>query len=205
MLVLGLPGSVREGSSTSRAVEVALRGARDAGAETALLNLRDLELPFAYDHNALYSSGVVRLREAVKAADGLILGTPEYHGALSGVLKNALDLMGFDEFEGKMIGLVGVSGGAMGAHDALNTLRTIGRALHAWVVPTQVAVPLAHKIFRPDGTLTDPKIEDRLRAVGAEVARFARLHKCEGAMKFVDEWQRAPENPGAAVVVEDGQ
>ena len=63
-----------------------------------------------------------------------ILATPEYHGGSSGVLKNALDLMGFDEFEGKMVGLVGVSGGRMGAVDALNTLRNIGRALHAWVV-----------------------------------------------------------------------
>ncbi len=43
--------------------------------------------------------------EEVAGAQGIILGTPEYHGSFSGVLKNALDLMGFDEFEGKMIGL----------------------------------------------------------------------------------------------------
>ena len=48
------------------------------------------------------------------------------------MLKNVMDLMGFDEFQGKMIGLVGVSGGALGASNALATLRTIGRALHAW-------------------------------------------------------------------------
>jgi len=54
------------------------------------------------------------LREEVKQAHGIILGTPEYLGSYSGVLKNALDLMGFEEFEGKMLGLLGVSGGAMG-------------------------------------------------------------------------------------------
>ena len=57
-----------------------------------------------------YPPGVGKLREEVRAAEGIILGTPEYHGGFSGVLKNALDLMGFDEFEGKMMGLVGVSG-----------------------------------------------------------------------------------------------
>ena len=69
---------------------------------------------------------VARLRSTVKRCHGLILGTPEYHGSFSGVLKNAIDLMGFEEFEGKMIGLVGVAGGAMGALSALASLRTIG-------------------------------------------------------------------------------
>jgi len=64
----------------------------------------------------------------VKRAQGILLATPEYHGGYSGVLKNALDLMGFDEFEGKMIGLVGVSGGNMGAFGALSSLRSVGRA-----------------------------------------------------------------------------
>jgi FMN reductase len=52
--------------------------------------------------------------------------------ATAGVLKNALDLMGFEEFEGKVVGLVAVSGGAMGGLSALNGLRDISRALHAW-------------------------------------------------------------------------
>jgi FMN reductase len=70
---------------------------------------------------------VVNLRRKKR----IILVTPEYHGGYSGVLKNALDLMGFDEFEGKMLGLVGVSGGRMGAFGARNSLREVGRALHA--------------------------------------------------------------------------
>ena len=132
----------------------------------------------------------------MKRADGLILGTPEYHGGLSGVLKNALDLMSFDEFEGKMIGLVGVSGGRMGAHDALNTLRNVGRALHSWVIPEQASVPEAWKVFTDDGKITDPQLETRLKEVGSQLARFARLHKCENAIEFVRNWQKAQVNPG---------
>ena len=115
---------------------------------------------------------------------------------MSGVLKNALDLMGFDEFEGKMIGLVGVSGGRMGAHDALGTLRNVGRALHAWVIPEQASVPEAWKVFTDDGKITDPQLETRLKEVGRQLTRFARLHKCENALDFVRNWQKAQVNPG---------
>src|SRR5579872_4271728 len=128
--VAGLSGSRRQGSYTRMAVETALRGAAEVGTVTRLIDLAEFELPFA-DGGHRVEAHVEQLRAAVKEADGLILGTPEYHGSFSGVLKNALDLMGFDEFEGKMIGLVGVSGGQMGAFDALNSLRNVGRALHA--------------------------------------------------------------------------
>jgi NAD(P)H-dependent FMN reductase len=196
--VTGISGSLRAGSYTRRAVESALQGAAESGAETRLIDLNDYNLSFRVGKDeAGDTSGVSRLREQIKQADGIILGTPEYHGSLSGVLKNALDLMGFDEFEGKMIGLVGVSGGHMGAFDALNTLRNIGRALHAWVIPEQASVPEAWKVFTEDGKIADPQLEKRLKEVGRQVARFARLHKCENALDFVRDWQKAQPNPGA--------
>ncbi|MBC7928832.1 MAG: NAD(P)H-dependent oxidoreductase [Bryobacteraceae bacterium] len=194
--VVGLPGSVRPHGSTRLAVLKALEGAEAQGAITSLIELSQLDLPFAYDHSADYGGDVRKLREMVRTADGIILGTPEYHGGVSGVLKNALDLMGFEEFRGKMIGLIGVAGGAMGAHDALNTLRGVGRALHAWVVPAQAVVPNAGRAFAADGSLRDSALERRLLDVGREVARFALLHKCEEHVSFLREWEQAPENPG---------
>src|SRR5579863_6524647 len=124
--IAGISGSLRAGSYTRRAVERALEGAAQNGAETRLIDLRDYNLVFRDGGDgAGYPADVLRLRAEVKEADGLILGTPEYHGSFSGVLKNALDLMGFSEFEGKMIGLVGVAGGQAGAH-GLTGLRSIG-------------------------------------------------------------------------------
>src|SRR5437867_10090775 len=183
--VAGIAGSLRAASYTRRAVECALLGAAEAGAETRLIDLRDYHLVFrdGKDESA-YPDDVFRLRTAVRGADGVILGTPEYHGSFSGVLKNSLDLMGFDEFEGKMIGLVGVSGGRMGAFDAMNSLRNVGRALHAWVIPEQTSVPEAWKVFSEDGEIADPQIEQRLKEIGRQVARFSRLHKCENALEF---------------------
>jgi NAD(P)H-dependent FMN reductase len=144
-----------------------------------------------------YPKDVFRLREEVKGAHGLILGTPEYHGGVSGVLKNALDLMGFEELEGKMIGLVGVSGGALGAVHALSHLRTVGRALHAWVIPEQAAVSEAWKAFDEKGNLKNPEIEKRLLDLGRQVARFSYLHTSERALEFLRLWEGAPMNPGA--------
>ncbi|HJY05801.1 MAG TPA: NAD(P)H-dependent oxidoreductase, partial [Bryobacteraceae bacterium] len=110
--VVAISGSLREGSLTTSALRTALLGSAEAGADTKLIDLREYDLIFAGGENHhLAAPGVARLKEDVKQAHGILLGTPEYHGSFSGVLKNALDLMGFDEFEGKMVGLVGVSAG----------------------------------------------------------------------------------------------
>ncbi len=196
--VIGISGSLRAGSYTTMAVAAALRGAAEAGAKTQLIDLREYKLTLStgVDTDPSYPDSLAELRGLVRSADGIVLGTPEYHGSFSGVLKNALDLMGFEEFEGKMIGLVGVSGGQMGAFDALNSLRNIGRALHAWVIPEQASVPEAWKVFNPDGSIRDEELEKRLKSVGRQVARFAALHRCEQHFDFMKAWEKAPTNPG---------
>ena len=194
--VVGLSGSLRENSYTRLAVELALQGAQERGAHARLLDLREYDLPlFNGEKNGAAPRGVIDLRRAVKSAQGIILGTPEYHGSYSGVLKNALDWMGFDEFEGKMIGLVGVGGGRMGALNALNALRMIGRSLHAWVVPEQISVPEAWRAFH-NGRLKDTHLENAVKQVGQQVARFAFLHNSAEVREFLRLWESAPQNPG---------
>ena len=196
--VVGICGSLRAGSHTRMALRVALEGAQEVGAQTKLIDLRDygLNLCDGKEDESGYPPGVGKLRKEVRAAEGIILATPEYHGGSSGVLKNALDLMGFDEFEGKMVGLVGVSGGRMGAVDALNTLRNIGRALHAWVVPEQAGIPEAWNVFDEAGNMKNPKLGERVKDVGRQVARYAYLHSSEKALEFMRLWEGAPVNPG---------
>jgi FMN reductase len=179
---------------------VALAGAKEAGARTRLIDLSAYHLIFCdgKEDESGYPKDVFTLREEVRAAQGIILATPEYHGGYSGVLKNALDLMGFEEFEGKMLGLVGVSGGGMGAFGAMNNLRAVGRALHAWVIPEQASIPEAYKVFDESGTLKDSALEKRLKEVGRQVARFAYLHTSEQAQEFLRAWEGAPVNPGGA-------
>jgi NAD(P)H-dependent FMN reductase len=196
--IVGISGSLRAGSHTRTIVETALRGAAEVGAQVEMLDLNSYGLAYT-DVSAEPSHGVARLRADVASAQGIILGTPEYHGSFSGVLKHALDLMGFDEFEGKMIGLVSVSGGRNGGLMALNSLRMICRSLHAWVVPEQVGVPNASKMFDQSGRLLDAHVEESLKRVGREVARFSYLHSSEQAREFLRLWEKAPINPGGSV------
>jgi NAD(P)H-dependent FMN reductase len=198
--VAGICGSLRKGSFTRMALHVALAGAKEAGARTRLIDLSEYHLIFCdgKEDESGYPKDVFTLREEVRAAQGIILATPEYHGGYSGVLKNALDLMGFEEFEGKMLGLVGVSGGGMGAFGAMNNLRAVGRALHAWVIPEQASIPEAYKVFDASGTVKDSALEKRLKEVGRQVARFAYLHTSEQAQEFLRAWEGAPVNPGGA-------
>ena len=198
VLVVGICGSLRGGSYTRMALRIALEGAQEAGAKTKLIDLRayDLNHCDGKEDESDYPEGVFRMRKEVAAAQGLILATPEYHGSYSGVLKNALDLMGFDEIEGKMIGLVGVSGGAMGAFNALNGLRGVGRTLHAWVIPEQASVPDAWDVFDKAGNLQDEALGERLKAIGRQVARFSYLHTSARSQEFLRAWEGAPLNPG---------
>lgn len=200
VFVVGICGSIRSGSYTRLAVQIALQGAQEVGVQTRLIDLKDYHLVFCdgKEDESTFPEDVFKLRREVSQAGGIILGTPEYHGGVSGVLKNALDLMGFDEIEGKMIGLVGVSGGALGAVHALNSLRAVGRALHAWVIPEQASIPEAWKVFDESGNLKDSDLEKRVKEVGRQVARFAYLHTSEKAQEFLRAWEGAPVNPGGA-------
>lgn len=197
LLVVGIVGSLRGESHTRKAVRVALRGAEEAGARTRLIDLKDYRLTFCdgEDDESRYPEDVFRLREEVRGAQGVILGTPEYHGGYSGVLKNALDLMGSDEFGGKMVGLVGVSGGQMGAAGALSGLRGVVRAIQGWVIPDQASVPRARNAFDERGNLRDEAVEKRLKTVGRQVARFAYLHTSEKVQELLRRWEDGAGSP----------
>ena len=176
--VVAICGSLREGSTTHAALSVALTGAEEEGAEVELIDLREYRLIFqsAVAEKSDYPPEVLKLKAKVCRADGILLGTPEYHGSFSGVLKYALDLMGFDEFQNKVVGLVGVSGGRMGAVNALSMLRTVGASLRAFVIPTSVSIPHASGVFDAKGNLLDLEMVERVKKVGREVTQIAALH-----------------------------
>jgi NAD(P)H-dependent FMN reductase len=195
--VVGICGSLRDTSYTRLALETALIGASQLGAKTRLIDLREYDLPFVDGRNKKdYPPDVLRLKNEVAEAEGIILGTPEYHGSYSGALKNALDHMGFHEFEGKLVGLIGVAGGGLGAVNALNHLRMVGRSLRAWVIPQQVSLPQVRELYDDVGNLKSGHIEARIIEVGRQVARFAFLHNNEQFSEFMEEWEKAMTNPG---------
>jgi NAD(P)H-dependent FMN reductase len=185
--VLGLGGSMREGSATTQALHVALAGAEAAGAQTQLIDLAIFPLPmfdgtYTLDgYTASERASVLKLLDEVDNAHGIILASPTYHNTISGALKNALELLevynedGPGRFTGKVVGLVTVQGGTSGTgNNTLTTMLLAARAMHAWVAPTMVSVPGSRSAF-VDGLPINPSIEQRLRALGAEVARVSML------------------------------
>jgi FMN reductase len=185
--ILGLGGSMREGSTTTQALRAALAGAEAAGAHIGLIDLAAFPLPvfdgtYTLDgYTASEREAVIKLLDAVAGAQGIILASPTYHNTISSALKNALELLevynedGPGRFTGKVIGLVTVQGGTSGTgNNTLTTMLLAARAMHAWVVPTMVSVPGSRSAFA-DGLPLNPSIEGRLQALGAEVARVGAM------------------------------
>lgn len=162
--IVGFAGSLRSDSYSQQALRIAADRISALGAEVEILDLREMNLPFC-DGGKDYPEypDVERLRQAVRQADGVVMVTPEYHGSVSGVLKNALDLMGFEEFTDKVTGFISVLGGQPNSN-ALNDLRTIARWVHAWTIPEQVAIGQAWKAFDAEGNLVDEALSKRLDA-----------------------------------------
>lgn len=160
--IVGIAGSLRPDSYSQMALKVAVQKVQDLGAEVEILDLRQMQLPFC-DGGTEYPQypDVKRLQDTVGQADGLILVSPEYHGSVSGVLKNTLDLMSFDQLSGKVAGFISILGGQINSN-ALNDLRVILRWVHAWTIPEQVAIGQAWQAFTPEGKISDEKLSKRL-------------------------------------------
>ena len=191
--ITGVCGSLSADGVTKKALAIALKGAAEYNAETALLELRDFNLVF---YGSVpqddYPPDVIQLRQALKNSHGIILATPEYHGSLTGALKNMLDLMSIEEFETKIIGLVGVAGGHIGAINSLNTMKTICRNLHCWVLPQEVSIANSSQAFNDDGTVKDPEIEERLLNVGRQLVKFASVQREVQQGEFTKMWKSLP-------------
>jgi len=173
MRVLAICGSLRPSSSTRDALSIALAAAGRGGAEIGFVDIS--ALPWC-DGRAVdaYGPAVDAFRAQLAGADALLIGSPEYHGSFTGVLKNALDLCGPDDLKGKLIGLVATARGDAGAMNTLNHLRQVARWVGAWVLPAQVSVPNAGPAFT-DGRATRDGLDTELSALGQELVRYGRL------------------------------
>ncbi|MDH5402835.1 MAG: NAD(P)H-dependent oxidoreductase [Candidatus Heimdallarchaeota archaeon] len=185
-------GSLREISYTQMALEVAMKGTKlYNNVEIEFIDLRKYDIPFCDDTEMCYEApSVIKISEILRSSHGVIIGSPEYHGSLSGVLKNLLDLLSSKDFKDKVVGLIGVAGGSVGASNTLRDMRMIIRHLHGWVVPNQVSIARSRHSFDDTGQIIDPQLETRLIQLGQEVVKFAFLHHSPTALQLFEDWNK---------------
>jgi chromate reductase, NAD(P)H dehydrogenase (quinone) len=167
--VVGISGSLRSGSFNRKVLNAA---ASELPAHACLEVWDGLERVPPYDEDLEgrpEPPAVAELRRIIRAADGLLIATPEYNGSIPGQLKNALDWAsrprGEAALEGKPVATLSASPTPYGAARAQADLRRILTAIHAEIRGEEVAVPRVHEQFDVDGRLVDDELRRRLRAL----------------------------------------
>jgi FMN reductase len=178
-LIVGLGGTEREGSVTEACVREALHAAELGGARVELFSAGALDLPMFKPTVGHRGKRVVALVEAIRACDGLVLGSPAYHGGLSGLVKNALDYLEdlHDDprpyLDGRAVGCIACAYGGQATATTLTSLRNIVHALRGWPTPLGVTVSSGSTVLS-DGSVTDRQLRARLHILGQQVVEFAQ-------------------------------
>jgi chromate reductase len=180
--ILGIAGSLRRGSYN----RMLLRAAAEELPEEARLDSFDLEgLPlFNQDLEADPSLRVRELKNRIRAADAVLIATPEYNYSVPGVLKNAIDLAsrpyGDNAWDGKPVAVMGASTGLLGTGRAQYHLRQSFVFLNMYPVNgPEVMVTFAPEKFDAEGRLTDPAARELVRHLVRNLIHWTRTLRGE--------------------------
>ncbi len=169
MVVLGLCGSLRRGSYNRRLLAAAAAELPRGVSLEVLEGLADIPPYNQDDEDGATPEAVEALRDAITAADAVLIATPEYNASVPGQLKNALDWASRpfpdNALRDKPVAVVGASTGLFGAVWAQAELRKVLKAIGAHVVEGELPVGRAHDAFAADGGLDDPTLRSALAAL----------------------------------------
>ena len=169
--ILGVNGSLREKSRSALTLRMLLSFAEEHGAETRILDLRTLELPFYRPDRAGNSTAEIKMGADMGWASAVVLASPDYHGSMSGSMKNFLDY-NWDECAGKVFGYI------CSSHEkgltVMDQMRTVVRQCYGWSMPYGVSFN-GKEDFDSDGVLKNAKIENRLRMMARDLVIYGSL------------------------------
>jgi chromate reductase, NAD(P)H dehydrogenase (quinone) len=181
--LVGISGSLRKDSYNTALLRAAAAMMPD-GSKLVIGEIKNIPL---YDGDVETSEGIPAavdaLKDAIAAADGLLIATPEYNNSMPGVLKNAIDWLSRPPadikrvFGGKPVAVMGASPGGFGTILSQNAwlpvLRTLGT--QPWF-EGRMMVSRAQKVFDDNGAIIDQSIQDQLRKFVEGFVQFAQSH-----------------------------
>jgi chromate reductase len=179
--ILGFAGSLRKGSFNKSL----LRAASEMLPKNATLEIFDLESipPFNQDLEKQPPEKVRDFKSRIRAADAILIATPEYNYSVPGVLKNAIDWAsrpyGDCALEGKPVAIMSASGGLLGGARAQYHLRQTFVFLNMYPLnKPEVIVTFANEKIDPSGKVTDPKTREKIKELlESLVAWTAKLRR----------------------------
>ena len=186
--ILAFAGSLRKDSFNKKLIRIAVAGAKSAGAEVTLIDLKDYPLPI-YDGDLEAATGLpdhaVKLKKLFLEHDGLLWSCPEYNSSITAVLKNTIDWVSRPApgeanlacYKGKAATLMSASPGALGGLRGLVHVRAILGNINVIVLPDQLAISKAHEAFNADGSLKDAKMQAGVEGLGRTLAEFLKKVK----------------------------
>ena len=178
--IVGIGGTPRASSTSEMALRFTLDEIALLGASIDLLTGPSLILPMYLPEAPERSDNAIRITTALARAQGVVIASPGYHGAPSGLIKNVLDYVedlrehACPYLEGRAVGLIACASGWQATGTTLITMRSIVHALRGWPTPLAVTINSSEKVFSADGTPLSANLGVQLRAVAAQVVDFAR-------------------------------
>ena len=178
--IVALGGTVNPGSTTEQALRLAAATAAAGGADVQVFGGDYLSTLAHYGSSAPQKGDGGELVEAVRAADGLLIAAPGYHGTISGLVKNALDYLedlskdSRPYLDGRAVGLIATAYGDQATMSTLITMRAIVHALRGWPTPMGATIRTYQGLFSPDGECLEDRARLQLEMVGSQVLRGAR-------------------------------
>jgi FMN reductase len=175
--VVGIGGSRRSGSSTERVIAAVLNGLEERGARTTMFGGQDLLFPH-YEPAAPLTRAAQGYIAAVRAADAIVLGSPGYHGGISGLVKNAVDYLeelrddAVPYLGGKAVGCVTTAYGWQAAVGTLSALRQTVHALRGWPTPYGIAMNVTDGLCSLDGRFLDSRTDESVDIVASQIMQF---------------------------------
>jgi NAD(P)H-dependent FMN reductase len=161
MNVTILAGSNKKASTSTKLCRYLSRLLEEKGCRVTLFDLYERPVPlFTPDDRNPPDENLAVLKQAMLQADAIVLSTPDYHGGISGVLKNAIDHLGFDHFDSKAVLSVASTGGAVGV-SPLQQLQVIVRGVHGVNCPEWISIGGDNRQFDAEGEPVNPMVKER--------------------------------------------